>query len=114
MQSLDNIVRELGALTENFVARLSKATVEDVEAFIAERQQWVEAWAQHKATIEDRRPYRVPIERILHYDRIIQTRFEELQQEAQSGMNKVAVSRIQRNGYEMSYAMNSAFVDKRK
>ncbi|WP_019534884.1 hypothetical protein [Paenibacillus ginsengihumi] len=114
MQSLDKIARELGALTESFVARLPEATAEDVEAFIADRQQWVEAWVQHPATTEERRPYRLSMERILQYDRIIQARCEELRQEAQSGMNKVAASRIQRNGYEMSYAMDSAFVDKRK
>lgn len=116
---MDSLLQQLKLLSQNIVPRLHEATMDELLEFVHMREQLIDQLQQHRATQQlppghSSQAHKHLAEEICRYDEPIMSRMLELKQEAAEGLAKFDQSRMQKNAYEASYSMESAFIDQRK
>ncbi|WP_141336202.1 hypothetical protein [Paenibacillus sp. tmac-D7] len=114
MASLDKLIQALEQETVSFISKMDVDDTSVVEAFLSRRETLIRCILNEKLSLAEKENYRNSIDRILQYDELVMSKFLEIKEKAQAGMNKVMSGKIQKNGYEASYTIDSVFIDKRK
>ncbi|CAG7656154.1 flagellar protein FliT [Paenibacillus allorhizosphaerae] len=114
MQSLDDLISRLEFLTGEIMERLSVAAMEDVEEFVLQRDALIEQIVSVRRTPEERASFKDRVEVTLRWDDLIVGRMNKLKEEAQDGLKKMSLGKVQRGAYEIDYTPDSVFFDRKK
>lgn len=119
---MDNVLKRLLSLSEQFSAEVATASLDDLQEFLQQRdaliidlQRLEEEQEFHLRMSSDVRLRLRRLARdICGYDEAILSRMLLLQREAADGLARFDQSRQQKTAYETLYSMESAFIDQRK
>jgi hypothetical protein len=110
---MDKDLAELREMTRQLADRLAQADFEEMCRFVERREQMVRRIREGydgNPTPEQIRE----VANLLKFDGPILGKMEQLRSQAASSLAKLEQSRIRRNAYEKIYAMESAFIDRKK
>ncbi|MHA6532726.1 flagellar protein FliT [Paenibacillus sp. BAC0078] len=111
---MDELIRSLDQLTREMMNQLQKATYEELEAFVEERQKLVDSIAEKVAFSPSTPAQKREINRILENDNALLDRMNELRLEARNWLQKRSQAKVQRSAYEANYSPDSLLMDRRK
>lgn len=120
-------IAKLKQLTEEIITSIDEVTFEQLEHFVAQRDEIVTALqaiiesgqnsngansnhGNEDVTIE----HRETIRSILQHDAKIMKRMEELREEASKSLNKIKQGKTHRDTYDIVYSPESIYFDKKK
>ena len=110
---MHNLLLQLKQLTVEMMDKLDRATAEDFVQFVEKREIYIQKVREMEPEQADREKYAQLVKEILQYDQPIMARMNELKQEASAELIKIGQSRVQKQAYNMNYAAESAFIDRR-
>lgn len=108
------LITKLNQITEQVLANIDETTFEQLEQFIAERDDLVkslQATFNHSQVTTEMQQ---TIREILEHDKTIITRMEALRDEATQSMHKIAQGKSQKDVYDSPYTMDAIYFDKKK
>lgn len=112
-----NYIAQLQQLTDKIIVNIEEVTFEELEQFIAERNEIVTAMQSH-LTSSDRKGFnpedRESIQRILQHDSTIMARMTALREEAAQGLHKIKQGKTHKDTYDTVYSPESIYFDKKK
>lgn len=111
---MDNLVLKLKHLTDKLVETLNKASYEEIEEFVQQREEIMTQLQTQKFTSSELDKNRETMKQILQHDQIILARMTVLKEEASQSINKISSGKIQKNAYDKSYSIDGVYFDKKK
>ncbi|MEK8131752.1 hypothetical protein WMW72_27975 [Paenibacillus filicis] len=111
---MDKIIEQLESMTENILEVLTETETEDLEEFVLQRDELINQMMDMPRTPEDKALFGNRIEALLQADPFIVERMRQLQQEAQDGLKKINLVKMQRGAYESVYSPDSIYFDRKK
>lgn len=107
-------MQELEQLTQAINSRLMDATPEEFEAFVEQRQKFVEAIGEEVEDCQMTPAQKDVLRRILEHDPAIVARMNAHRLEAKDWLQKRNQAKAQRNAYETAYTPDSILMDRKK
>lgn len=112
---MDELIKQLAALTEDVTTKLEQSRYEDLVRFVSERERLVQQIMGFSLSPKEKEKYRAEIQRILQMDEAIRIKMTALKEEATKELRKVEAGRKNK----MTYAperipSDGIFFDKRK
>lgn len=111
---IDNTLTQLKQKTQQFILQLNEVDYEEVERFVAERQECVDHLLKMLELQVISAPQKQILERILSYDGEINQRMHVLKEEAKDWLIQRSQAKSQRSAYDSKYAPDSYLMDRRK
>ncbi|WP_284643294.1 flagellar protein FliT [Paenibacillus silviterrae] len=111
---MDDLITQLETMTKGLVERISLAEMEDMEEFVTQRDFLISRIVSIQLPLEERAVYFERINMISGFDSLILSRMNQLKVEAQAGLQKVNLGKVQRGAYEVAYTPDSIFFDRKK
>lgn len=116
MSALNEAVEALRQATDRVVQRLAAATMEELSAFVEERERLVEVIRSATAmtAASEIAALKPVVDAILMKDVLVTRRMTALRDEAAGKLNQTAQVKVQRTAYEPSQLTDSYFFDRKK
>jgi hypothetical protein len=111
---MDSLLQELEQLTQTMVARLMDAHYEELENFVNERQNLVDAIGKEVGNCQMTSAQKAVLSRIMEHDPAIVARMNAHRLDARDLLQKRNQAKAQRSAYEVSYAPDSVLMDRKK
>ncbi|QSF44732.1 flagellar protein FliT [Paenibacillus tianjinensis] len=111
---MDKLLEELEELTQTMVSRLMDAPYEELENFVNERQNLVDAIGKEVENCQMTSEQKEVLGRIMEHDSAIVARMNAHRLEARELLQKRNQAKAQRSAYEASYAPDSILMDRKK
>lgn len=105
--SLSTLIVELKMLTEGMLARLSRATYEELESFVEQRGRLIQAIQGLPVDEAERKAHLPTVQNILSFDGIFIQRMEDLKDEATNGLKRMNQAKSQKSAYAADYSPES-------
>jgi hypothetical protein len=109
------LLDRLERLTKTMVEELENTGYERLLSFLDERNILIEqllSFAKEDFTVDSR--IQAQYDRIVSYNPMILARINELKAEAETGLSKASIGRKQKLAYDVDFATDSLFYDKKK
>lgn len=104
----------LERVTLQALSKLEVLTEEELVAFVADREELIDAIKACQPIPGDEATYRERVDRILQYDAIIVQKMEWFRQQSDIEIHKIQNAKKQKLAYDAGYTMDSVLFDKRK
>lgn len=111
---MDDLLQELEQLTWTITSQLREATPEELEAFVEQRQNLVDAIGKEVEVCPMTSAQKNELRRIMEHDPAIVARMNAHRLEAKDLLHKRNQAKAQRNAYEVGYAPDSILMDRKK
>ncbi|WP_442602616.1 hypothetical protein [Paenibacillus sp. KN14-4R] len=109
---MDNLITQLEEITFEALNQLDYMDADQISMFVDKRESIVMNMQEllHQDTTLDQR---ARVMQVLNHEHLFLARMELLRQEASDSIQQLERAKIRRSAYELAYAPESAFFDKR-
>lgn len=107
---MDDLIKELERLTQDIMLQIDDVSSDELELFVDKRQNIIDSMLkqdQREASV----PQQARLKKIMDNDHAILMRMNSLKIEAKDWLIQRKQAKVQKNAYEMSYAVDSIIVD---
>nr|WP_154984720.1 hypothetical protein [Paenibacillus xylanexedens] len=111
---MDNLIAELEQLTSQIMLQIHEVSSEALEAFVDQRQAIIDLMLERTGGREATVAEQTRLKAIMENDQAILKRMNDLKIEAKDWLIQRNQAKVQKNAYEVSYAVDSIIVDTKR